>query len=200
MLFRKSIGLFLLLCMSLSCSPDESPKNVTKRCICHSNDDEHTVLKLHLIHIDAQDAKRLCDDIIVSIDYEFSSISIAADSRSNLLILTGRAYEVHLLEWNFRRKELAFRHDEYSVSVLKLLHIDAQKTKNLCDKLITSIDASSQISVTAEPRTNSLILAGPAHTIYKMEEFIVKYVDILLLSRNNHSGGIISDSVEQIET
>ena len=99
-----------------------------------------TEQQINLIHIDAQDAKRLCDDIIVAIDYEFSSISIAADSRTKSLILTGRAYEVHLLEWNFRRKELAFRHNEYTFSVLKLIHIDVQDAKSLCDDIIVSTD------------------------------------------------------------
>ncbi len=93
--------LFLLCALApvfVSATPHQNElTNVTKRCICHSNDDEYTVLKLHLIHIDAKDAKSLCDDIIVSTD-EFLSISIATDSRTNSLILAGGAYEVHLLE------------------------------------------------------------------------------------------------------
>ncbi len=197
MLFRNLVALCLFSCMSLSCSPDTSAKNVEQFCPCHS-DNEETVLKL--VHINAQDAKSLCDEIIASCD-EFSSVNVEIrtefQTRRNSLVLTGRAREVHLLEWNLRYKALpacrhkiycpslavgyyyspapvAFRDNEYTVSELKLFHVDAQDTK----KLWTSCNSFSSVNVEVQTHTNSLVLTGLAYTVYRIEEFIIKYVDL----------------------
>ena len=123
MLFRTSTILFIFLCMSLSCFPDQLSGNETNWC--HTIDDVYEVLKLYLVDIDAQNAKSICNDIVASID-EFRSINVAVDLRTNSLILAGPAYEVHLLEYNLKQKVLAFRDNEHKLLVLEGAHIDAQ--------------------------------------------------------------------------
>lgn len=161
MLFRKSVNLFIFLCINLNCFSNELFK-----------DNEYKALKLYLVHIDAQDAKILCDDIIISSD-EFSSTNVIADSHTHSLMLAGPAYEVDLLEHIFRQKELAFKDNERKLLVLDLTCIDAQDAKSLCDDIIGSTDEFSSVSIAVASHANSLILSGLAYEV----ERLVKYID-----------------------
>lgn len=85
-----------------------------------------------------------------------------------------------------------------AMSVLKLRQADAVEVKKLYDELTSQTDQGSAFrpfgarkaptaiyfpesaKIIAEPRTNSLILLGPKDAISKIEDFIVKHVDVAL--------------------
>ena len=85
-----------------------------------------------------------------------------------------------------------------AMAVLKLREADAVEVKKLYDELThqtedrtpfrpfgarkqpTAIYFPENARIIAEPRTNSLILLGPKDAIAKIEEFIVKHVDVAL--------------------
>ncbi len=84
-----------------------------------------------------------------------------------------------------------------AMSVLKLRQADAVEVKKLYDELTqqseetpfrpfgarkqpTAIYFPENARIIAEPRTNSLILLGPKDAIAKIEDFVVKHVDVAL--------------------
>ena len=85
-----------------------------------------------------------------------------------------------------------------AMSILKLRQADAEDVKKLYDELTqqgddrapfrpfgarkppTAIFFPENAKIITEPRTNSLILLGPKDAIEKIEEFIVKHVDVEL--------------------
>lgn len=84
-----------------------------------------------------------------------------------------------------------------ALSVLKLRRVDADQVKKLYDSLTqsdektqprfatarrqpTSLYFPENIRIISEPRTNALILLGPKDAIKKIEDFIVKYIDVEL--------------------
>lgn len=111
-------------------------------------------------------------------------------------MITGKAYNIKSLMKIVR--ELDQVSMPQSMSVLKLRRADAQEVKKLYDSLINKKDDSvtsrffpnrkkpsslyfpESIRIIAEPRTNALILLGPQDAIQKIENFIVKHVDVEL--------------------
>jgi general secretion pathway protein D len=84
-----------------------------------------------------------------------------------------------------------------AMSVLKLRQADAVEVKKLYDELTqqteegafrpfgarkqpTAIYFPENARIIAEPRTNSLVLLGPKDAIAKIEDFIIKHVDVAL--------------------
>lgn len=83
-----------------------------------------------------------------------------------------------------------------AMSVLKLRRVDASHVKKLYDSLVmpdpqrtgsrlfgprrsaTSVYFPENASMIVEPRTNSLILLGMRESIKKIEEFVIKHIDI----------------------
>ena len=109
-------------------------------------------------------------------------------------VLTDRAYNIKSL------MNIVYELDKVTMpqamSVLKLRRADAKEVKQLYDslaqvdekslqqqrffpgrKLPSNHYFSEQVSVFAEPRTNSLILLGPADSIKRLENFIIESVD-----------------------
>ncbi len=108
-------------------------------------------------------------------------------------ILTDKAYNIKMLMAIV--KELDKVSIPESMSVLKLRNADADTVKNLYQELLPKEDTSSRFftkkqptslffpentRIISDPRTNTLILLGPKNAIKKIEDFIVKYVDIEL--------------------
>lgn len=109
-------------------------------------------------------------------------------------VLTDKAYNIKSL------MNIVYELDKVTMpqamSVLKLRKADAKEVKQLYDslaqvdekslqqqrffpgrKLPSNHYFSEQVSVFAEPRTNSLILLGPADSIKRLEDFIMQSVD-----------------------
>lgn len=109
-------------------------------------------------------------------------------------VLTDKAYNIKSL------MNIVYELDKVTMpqamSVLKLRRADAREVKQLYDslaqvdekslqqqrffpgrKLPSNHYFSEQVSVFAEPRTNSLILLGPAEGIKRLEDFIMQSVD-----------------------
>jgi general secretion pathway protein D len=85
-----------------------------------------------------------------------------------------------------------------SLSVLKLRRADAKQVKELYDTLVqneqpnkfgprvqpkkqpSALSLPENVTIVAEPRTNSLILLGPKHARESIEQFIIKNIDVEL--------------------
>ncbi len=110
-------------------------------------------------------------------------------------VITDRAYNIRSLMQIVQELDQVTMPE--SMSVLKLVNADAQDVKKLYDDITktadnqpasrfsarkqpTSIYFPENARIIAEPRTNSLILLGPADALKKVEEFISKHVDIEL--------------------
>jgi len=110
-------------------------------------------------------------------------------------ILTDKSYNIRALMAIV--KELDKVTMPQAMSVLKLRQADADEVKKLYDELTsqtegtpfrpfgarkqpTAIFFPESARIIAEPRTNSLILLGPKDAIAKIEDFIVKHVDVAL--------------------
>jgi general secretion pathway protein D len=110
-------------------------------------------------------------------------------------ILTDKAYNIKTLMTIVKELDQVTR--PQSMSVLKLRRTDAQQVKELYDSLIkaeeqsparlfgarkqpTSIFFPENTTIIAEPRTNALILLGTQNAIKKIEDFIVKNIDVEL--------------------
>lgn len=111
-------------------------------------------------------------------------------------LLTDTAYNIKALMKIV--KELDKVTMPQAMSVLKLRQADAVEVKRLYDDLTqqgedrtpfrpfgarkqpTAIYFPENARIIAEPRTNSLILLGPQDAIAKIEDFIVKHVDVAL--------------------
>lgn len=109
-------------------------------------------------------------------------------------LLTDKAYNIRVLMQIVKELDQTTR--PQSMSVLKLQRSDAQKVKELYESLInpdqqaaktrvfrpqqkqSSLYFPEDMKIIAERRTNTLILLGPQDAIKKVEEFIIKYVDI----------------------
>lgn len=108
-------------------------------------------------------------------------------------ILTDKAYNIKMLMAIVR--ELDRVSIPESMSVLKLRNADAETVKNLYSELRPKEETASRfftkkqpaslyfpenINIIADPRTNTLILLGPKNAIKKIEQFIIKYIDVEL--------------------
>lgn len=117
-------------------------------------------------------------------------------SEQKAFILTDKAYNIRALMAIV--KELDKVTMPQAMSVLKLRQADAEDVKKLYDELTqqgedrsafrpfgarkppSAIFFPENARIIAEPRTNSLILLGPKDAIQKIEDFIVKHVDVEL--------------------
>ncbi len=111
-------------------------------------------------------------------------------------ILTDKSYNIRSLMSIV--KELDKVTKPQAMSVIKLRQADAEEVKKLYDDLMQSGENNSafrpfgarrqptaiffpeSVKIIAEPRTNSLILLGPKDAISKIENFIIKHVDVAL--------------------
>lgn len=109
-------------------------------------------------------------------------------------LVTDKAYNIRVLMQIVKELDQTTR--PQSMSVLKLHRADAQQVKDLYESLInpdqqaaktrvfrpqqktSSLYFPEDMKIIAEKRTNTLILLGPQDAIKKVEEFIVKYIDI----------------------
>lgn len=108
-------------------------------------------------------------------------------------ILTDKAYNIKMLMSIV--KELDKVSIPESMSILKLRNADAKEVQKLYQELLPKEEASSRFftkkqptslffpentRIIADPRTNTLILLGPVNSIKKIEQFILKYIDVEL--------------------
>ena len=108
-------------------------------------------------------------------------------------ILTDKAYNIKMLMAIV--KELDKVSIPESMSILKLRNADAQEVQKLYTELLPKEEATSRFftkkqptslffpentRIIADPRTNTLILLGPTNSIKKIEQFIIKYIDVEL--------------------
>ena len=122
-----------------------------------------------------------------------SSQGLIALKEHKGFILTDKAYNIKMLMTIV--KELDKVSIPESMSVLKLRNANAEDVQNLYKELLpkeeptsrfftkkqpTSLFFPENTRIIADPRTNTLILLGPTNAIKKIEEFIVKYIDIEL--------------------
>ncbi len=111
------------------------------------------------------------------------------------ILLTDKSYNIKALMKII--KELDKVTMPQAMSVLKLRQADAIEVKKLYDELTQSDDKSTfrpfgakkqptsiyfpeNARIIAEPRTNSLILLGPKDALEKIEDFVVKFIDVAL--------------------
>ncbi len=110
-------------------------------------------------------------------------------------MITDRAYNIKMLMRII--KELDAVSTPESMSILKLRTADAKEVSELYQSLLpesdrqnggrlfakkqpTSLYFPENTRIIAEPRTNALILLGPKNAIEKIEEFIIKHIDVEL--------------------
>ncbi len=108
-------------------------------------------------------------------------------------ILTDKSYNIKMLMAII--KELDKVSTPESMSVLKLRNADAKAVQELYKELLpkeepqsrfftkkqpTSLFFPENTRMIADPRTNTLILLGPNNSIKKIEQFIMKYIDVEL--------------------
>jgi general secretion pathway protein D len=109
-------------------------------------------------------------------------------------ILTDKSYNIKTLMAIV--KELDKVSTPESMSVLKLRNADAKQVQELYKELLPKEEPSSRFftskkqptslffpentRIIADPRTNTLILLGPTNSIKKIEQFIIKYIDVEL--------------------
>lgn len=130
--------------------------------------------------------------IIDSLRSPNSSLVVLQELKA--FVITDKAYNIKSL------MNIIYELDKVTMpqamSVLKLRRADAREVKALYDTLAqvdeksmqqqrffpgrktpSNMYFSDQVSVFAEPRTNSLILLGPAESIKRLEDFIMQSVD-----------------------
>lgn len=108
-------------------------------------------------------------------------------------ILTDKSYNIKMLMAII--KELDKVSTPESMSILKLRNADAKQVQDLYKELLpkeepqsrfftkkqpTSLFFPENTRMIADPRTNTLILLGPINSIKKIEQFIMKYIDVEL--------------------
>lgn len=108
-------------------------------------------------------------------------------------ILTDKSYNIKMLMVIV--KELDKVSIPESMSILKLRNANAEEVEKLYKELLpkeeqtsrfftkkqpTSLYFPENTRIISDPRTNTLILLGPSNAIKKIEEFIVKYIDVEL--------------------
>ncbi len=133
------------------------------------------------------------EEMLKAIKSPQASVIVLLEVRA--IVITDRAYNIHSLMQIIQELDKVTMPE--SMSVLKLVNADAQEVKKLYESITQSTNepATSRFSarkqptsiyfpenarIIAEPRTNSLILLGPADAIKKIEEFVIKHVDIEL--------------------
>ena len=133
-------------------------------------------------------------DIILSLQSTSAANPIWLNEQK-AFILTDNSYNIRSLMAIV--KELDKVTMPQAMSVLKLRQADAVEVKKLYDELTSQTDTTSfrpfgarkqptaiffpeSAKIIAEPRTNSLILLGPKDAIAKIEDFIIKHVDVAL--------------------
>lgn len=154
-------------------------------------DNEELIRYVYFIENSTPDAIK---NIIDPLRSTASSLLILQEHRG--FILTDKAYNIKTLITIV--KELDRVTMPQSMSVLKLKRVDAQQVKALYDSLIQSDDKNQprfagaprkqptslffpeNIRIIAEPRTNALIILGAQDAIQKIEDFIIKHVDVEL--------------------
>lgn len=122
-----------------------------------------------------------------------SSQGLIALKEHKGFILTDKSYNIKMLMAIV--KELDKVSIPESMSILKLRNANAEEVQNLYKELLpkeeptsrfftkkqpTSLYFPENTRIIADPRTNTLILLGPTNAIKKIEEFVVKYIDIEL--------------------
>ncbi len=122
-----------------------------------------------------------------------SASSLVVLKEHKAFILTDKAYNIRTL------MQIVIELDKtsmpQSMSILKLRRADAKQVKELYDSLIQPADRGSRFfsrkqptslffpentRIIVEPRTNALILLGPKDALQKIEDFIVKNIDVEL--------------------
>ncbi len=123
-----------------------------------------------------------------------SASSLVVLKEHKAFILTDKAYNIRTL------MQIVIELDKttmpQSMSILKLRRADAKQVKELYDSLIqpadrgtsrffsrkqpTSLFFPESTRIIVEPRTNALILLGPKDALQKIEDFIVKNIDVEL--------------------
>lgn len=108
-------------------------------------------------------------------------------------ILTDKSYNIKTLMTIV--KELDKVSVPESMSILKLRNADAKQVQDLYKELLpkeepgsrfftkkqpTSLFFPENTRIIADARTNTLILLGPTNSIKKIEQFIIKYIDVEL--------------------
>ena len=135
------------------------------------------------------------DTIIAIIDplRSPSSQGLIALREHKGFILTDKSYNIKMLMKIV--KELDKVSIPQAMSVLKLRNAEATVVEGLYKELLPKEDTTSRFftkkqptslyfpentNIIADPRTNTLILLGPKNAIQKIEDFIVKYIDVEL--------------------
>lgn len=154
-------------------------------------DNDEVIRYVYFIENSTIDAIR---GIVDSLRSSTAPLQILQESKA--FILTDKAYNIKVLMQIV--KELDKVTMPQTLSVLKLKRTDAKQVKDLYDairggqddsiaarlfparKQPTSLYFPENTRIFAEPRTNTLILLGPKDAIAKIEDFIVKYVDVEL--------------------
>jgi general secretion pathway protein D len=108
-------------------------------------------------------------------------------------VLTDKSYNIKMLMAIV--KELDKVSTPESMSILKLRNADAKAVQDLYKELLpkeepqsrfftkkqpTSLFFPENTRIIADPRTNTLILLGASNSIKKIEQFIMKYIDVEL--------------------
>lgn len=155
-------------------------------------DNDQIIRYLYFIENSSIDAMKA---IIPSLQSSSATAPIFLQEQKAFL-LTDKAYNIKSLMKII--KELDKVTMPQAMSVLKLREADAVEVKKLYDELTqqtedrtafrpfgarkqpTAIYFPENARIIAEPRTNSLILLGPKDAIAKIEEFIIKHVDVAL--------------------
>lgn len=154
-------------------------------------DNDEIIRYVYFIENSTVDAMQ---DVVEKLKSSAASLVVLRENKA--FILTDKAYNIKTLMKIVR--ELDQVSMPQSMSVLKLRKADAQQVKSLYDSLVqtnaeqprtpgtmvrrrqnpSSIFFPENTRIIAEPRTNALILLGTKDDIEKIEQFILKYVDI----------------------
>jgi len=123
-----------------------------------------------------------------------SASSLVVLKEHKAFILTDKAYNIRTLMQIVNELDKASM--PQSMSILKLRRADAKQVKELYDSLIqpadrgtsrffsrkqpTSLFFPESTRIIVEPRTNALVLLGPKDALQRIEDFIVKNIDVEL--------------------
>jgi len=123
-----------------------------------------------------------------------SASSLVMLKEHKAFILTDKAYNIRTLMQIVVELDKASM--PQSMSILKLKRADAKQVKELYDSLIqptdqgtsrffsrkqpTSLFFPESTRIIVEPRTNALVLLGPENALKRIEDFIIKNIDVEL--------------------
>lgn len=152
-----------------------------------------TDIKIRYIYFIENTTLETIRGIIDSLRSSTSSITFLQELKA--FMLTDSAYNIKVLMKII--KELDRVTMPQAMSVLKLKRIDATRVKTLYDSLVQQTDQTGPAGriigprkpstaqyfpedarIIAEPRTNSLIILGSHDAISKIEDFIIKHIDV----------------------